>query len=143
MGEPGEEDRAPSLRSRPIPFILFVIITLTIIEGLGKSMGIRTNWFHILVALADGDRHGSAIARDVLDQTENGLRLWPATLYRTLDDMVEQGLIQELTGDQHPDGESGRRRYYRATPLGRAELASEAERLAALAGAAQRRLDRV
>lgn len=100
----------------------------------------RTNWFHILVSLADEDRHGSAIARDVLDQTGGALRLWPATLYRTLDDMVAEGLIRELTGPDHPEGESGRRRFYRATPDGRAELAAEAERLAALAGAARRRL---
>ena len=104
--------------------------------------GLRTNWFHILVALADDDRHGSAIARDVLDQTGGSLRLWPATLYRTLDDMVEHGLIEELTGAAHPEGERGRRRYYRATPHGRSELSAEADRLAAFAGTARRRLSR-
>ena len=104
------------------------------------STGLRTNWFHILVSLADRDLHGSAIARDVLDQTVGALRLWPATLYRTLDDMVAHGLILELTGPEHPEDKSGRRRYYRATPSGRAELAAEAERLATLAGTARRRL---
>ena len=106
------------------------------------TTGLSTNRFHILVSLADRDLHGSAIARDVIEQTVGALRLWPATLYRTLDDMVEQGLILELTGPDHPEAESGRRRYYRATPSGRAELAVEAERLAALAGTAQRRLSR-
>ena len=54
--------------------------------------------------------------------------------------MVEHGLTLELTGSDHPDGESGRRRYYRATPSGRAALAADSERLAALAGTARRRL---
>ncbi len=110
---------------------------------MGEGMtGLRTNWVHILVSLADRDLHGSAVARDVIDQTAGALRLWPATLYRTLDDMVELGLILELTGPDHPDGASGRRRYYRATPGGRAALAAEADRLAALVGTARRRLSR-
>ena len=105
-----------------------------------KSGTLRANWFHILVALAERDRHGSAIARDVLDQTHGGVRLWPATLYRTLDDMVAEGLIRELEGRNHPEGESARRRYYRMTTRGRAELSAAAERMAALAGTARQRL---
>lgn len=101
---------------------------------------LRANWIHILVALAEGDRHGSAIARDVLDQTHGSLRLWPATLYRTLDDMVAEGLIRELEGRDHPEGESERRQFYRMTARGRAELSAAAERMAALAGTARRRL---
>jgi DNA-binding PadR family transcriptional regulator len=100
----------------------------------------RQNWLHILVSLAEGDMHGSAIARDVLEQTDNRLRLWPATLYRTLDDMVAAGLIVELSGKDHPEGESTRRRYYRATRKGRAELKEAVERMATLAGTARRRL---
>jgi DNA-binding PadR family transcriptional regulator len=101
---------------------------------------LRANWFHILAALANEDMHGSAIARDVLEQTEGTLRLWPATLYRTLDDMVTAKLIVELGGNNHPDGESERRRYYRVTPRGRSELAAAADRMAALAAVARRRL---
>jgi DNA-binding PadR family transcriptional regulator len=103
---------------------------------------LRPNWLHILVSLAQGDMHGSAIARDVSDQTAGGLTLWPATLYRTLDDMVAAGLITELAGKDHPDGESTRRRYYRATRKGRAELAAAVQRMAALTGIARRRLRR-
>lgn len=101
---------------------------------------LRSNWFHILLALAEGDRHGSAIARDVLEQTDDGVRLWPATLYRTLDDMVAAGLIRELTGGEHPEGESARRRFYQITGNGRRALAAAAERMAGLAGAARTRL---
>ena len=100
----------------------------------------RQNWLHILVSLAEGDMHGSAIARDVLEQTDNRLRLWPATLYRTLDDMVAEGLIIELSGNDHPEGESTQRRYYRATPRGRSELSAAVKRMTALAGTARRRL---
>jgi len=102
---------------------------------------LRPNWFHVLVALAQGDRHGSAVARDVLDQTDGQLRLWPATLYRTLDDMAREGLITELAGDDHPEGASARRRYYRITPRGRAELSAAAERMSGLARLARRRLE--
>ena len=101
---------------------------------------LRSNWFHVLVALAGEDLHGSAIAEDVLKRTEGALRLWPATLYRTLDDMVAEGLIEELSGTEHPDGESRRKRYYRISEAGRAELAAAARRLDSFASVARRRL---
>ena len=100
----------------------------------------RTNWFHVLVAIAAEDRHGSAIARDVLEQTEGGLRLWPATLYRTLDDMVEAGLIVECSGEERPARERGRRRFYGITPAGKAELSAAVNRMATLADLGRRRL---
>jgi DNA-binding PadR family transcriptional regulator len=103
---------------------------------------LRRNWLHVLVALADGDLHGAAIARDVLDQTEGDLRLWPATLYRTLDEMASAGLIAELDEEERPDDASARLRYYRTTPLGRAELRAELERMESVVGTARRRLRR-
>lgn len=101
---------------------------------------LRRNWFHILTSLAETERHGAAIARDVLDQTEGDLRLWPATLYRTLDDMEAAGLIEEVPDAARPEDASGRARYYRATSRGRRELADAADRMAALAGTARQRL---
>lgn len=98
--------------------------------------------FHILVALADRDLHGSGIVRDVLDRTDGRLRLWPATLYGTLESLEEESLIEELAGDERPSGVSERRRYYRITAAGRTALASEARRLAELAGSARERLRR-
>ncbi len=108
-----------------------------------STEALRANWFHILVALAQGDMHGSAVARDVLDQTDGGLRLWPATLYRALDELMERGLIEELLGADHPEGEKGRRRYYRATAEGRTRLAQAANRMASIAGTAHERLGNV
>ncbi len=96
--------------------------------------------FHILVALAGEDLHGSGIVRDVLGQTEGVLRLWPATLYGTLDEMESSGHIRELKGADRPAGVSERRRYYRITREGRRVLSTEAQRLAAMAGVAEQRL---
>lgn len=100
----------------------------------------RTNWFHVLAAIAAEPLHGTAIADDVLEQTGGGLRLWPATLYRTLDELSDAALIEELTGDKHPGGESQRKRFYRITDTGRRELADAADQLAGLAGLARVRL---
>ena len=96
--------------------------------------------FHILAALADRDLHGSGIVRDVLQQTKGELRLWPATLYGTLDDLEAEGLIRELHGDDRPAGVSERRRYYRIRPEGRDALRTEAGRLSGMAEIARGRL---
>lgn len=96
--------------------------------------------YHILVALLDGDRHGADIVRDVLDQTDQGLRLWPATLYRLLDELQAESLIRELTGDERPSDTSARRRYYRITPEGRDAVVQHADQLSAMAQLARRRL---
>ena len=101
---------------------------------------LKPHRFHILMALADRDLHGSGIVRDVLDQTGGELRLWPATLYGALDELAGEDLIRELAGDERPRGVSDRRRYYRITARGRASLRKEAARLASLADAALERL---
>ena len=101
----------------------------------------KSHAFHILVALAGQDRHGLAIARDVLDQTGGALRLWPATLYGTLEQLADEGMIEELgERGEHPRGESERKRYYRITRLGRSALAAEVRRLETIAREARTRL---
>jgi DNA-binding PadR family transcriptional regulator len=109
---------------------------------MGANEPLSPHRFHILVALADRDLHGSGVVRDVLDQTDGALRLWPATLYGLLDELESEGLITELTGDDRPNGVSERRRYYRITRAGRSALATEAARLSGLAGVAEQRLRR-
>jgi DNA-binding PadR family transcriptional regulator len=81
--------------------------------------------FHILIALAAGDRHGYAIIQDVAAATDNALRLSPGTLYRSLQRMLEQGLIVEIGDDE-------RRRYYRITKAGEKAAREEARRLAVM-----------
>jgi DNA-binding PadR family transcriptional regulator len=103
--------------------------------------GMKRNWFFILLSLAAGDRHGLAIMRDVLELTDGEVRLWPATLYGSLDELAERGWIDELAeSGERPEGESGRKRYFRISATGRDALDAEAERWAGLVGAARSRL---
>ncbi|HEY7699852.1 MAG TPA: helix-turn-helix transcriptional regulator [Vicinamibacteria bacterium] len=96
---------------------------------------------YILLALSARDLHGSGIARAVLEETEGELRLWPATLYGTLDLMARDGLIEELDEGERPP-ESEKRRYYRITPAGERALARETERLARFVKTARQNLKR-
>ena len=85
--------------------------------------------FHILMAVASGDRHGYAIIQEVAERTGNQLRLGAGTLYRSLDRMLRQGLIEE-TGDRPaPELDDERRRYYRITKYGETVARAEANRL--------------
>ena len=88
--------------------------------------------FHILVALADGDRHGYAIMRDVAERTEGRLALHPGTLYTTIRRLLEQALIAELEDRPDPERDDERRPYYSLTPLGRRVARAEVARLEGL-----------
>jgi DNA-binding PadR family transcriptional regulator len=100
---------------------------------------LKPHWFQILLALASADRHGSAIMRAVLDQSGGAVKLWPVMLYNSLEQMADEGLIQEVGGPERPDA-SERRRYYRITRSGRKMLADEADKMANLAKAAKAHL---
>jgi len=88
--------------------------------------------FHILVAVADQDRHGYAIMQDVATRTNGALKLSPGTLYGSIRRLLDEGLIVELSHRQRPDEDDERRRYYRITAFGRAVAQAEAARLATL-----------
>jgi DNA-binding PadR family transcriptional regulator len=88
--------------------------------------------FHILMALADDDRHGYAIIQDVADRTGGEVALSAGTLYRSIQRMLEQGLIEELSERPAPELDDERRRYYRITALGRSVARAETARLASL-----------
>lgn len=85
--------------------------------------------FHILLALAEKDRHGYGISQDVLAQTQGRIRLSPGTLYSNLKRMLEEGLIEETRSKPDPADHDQRRRYYRLTPEGRAAAEAEVSRL--------------
>jgi DNA-binding PadR family transcriptional regulator len=85
--------------------------------------------FHILVSLADRDRHGYAVLQDVLERTKGALRLSPSSLYAAIRRLLEQGLIEELSERPDPEHDDERRRYYRLTRRGRAVATAEARRL--------------
>jgi DNA-binding PadR family transcriptional regulator len=84
--------------------------------------------FHILLTLSAGDCHGYGIIQNVAARTDGALRLSPGTLYRTIQRLLEQGLIEEprTLARGKPDP---RRRYYRITPFGLAVARAETQRL--------------
>jgi DNA-binding PadR family transcriptional regulator len=85
--------------------------------------------FHILIALVREDRHGYAIMQDVEARTNGELRLSAGTLYRTIQRLLEQGLIRETRDRPAPELDDERRRYYRITALGEAAARAEARRM--------------
>jgi DNA-binding PadR family transcriptional regulator len=92
---------------------------------------------HILLALADQDRHGYAIMQEVERITDGAVRMGPGTLYGTIKRMIASRLIEEADERPDPDLDDERRRYYRATKLGRAVLEAETARMAGLVSAAR------
>ena len=101
----------------------------------------KTREYLILLALAGTDLHGLAIARAVQDLSEGQTRLWPVSLYGTLESLEESGLIEELDDRRHrPADESEKKRFYRLTRAGHRALAAETDRLGALVKIARSRL---
>jgi DNA-binding PadR family transcriptional regulator len=88
--------------------------------------------FHILLALAECDRHGYAIIQAIADRTDGRVRMSAGTLYRSIRRMVEDGLALEIDERPDPEEDDERRRYYRITALGRKAARAEAQRLADL-----------
>jgi DNA-binding PadR family transcriptional regulator len=95
--------------------------------------------FQILLALSDGERHGYAIMREIEASTQGQLRIGPGTLYRSIKQMLAQGLIAEADERPDPALDDERRRYYRLTNFGQRVAAAEARRLARLVAQARQR----
>ena len=92
---------------------------------------------HILLALADEDRHGYAIMREVERLTGGAARMGPGTLYGTIKRMLAARLVEEADERPDPDLDDERRRYYRITRLGARVLAAEGARMANLLATAR------
>jgi DNA-binding PadR family transcriptional regulator len=88
--------------------------------------------FHILLALSDGERHGYAIIQDVAARTDGAVKISAGTLYRSVQRMQEQGLIEESRRRPAPHEDDERRRYYALTEFGTAVARAEARRLTQL-----------
>jgi DNA-binding PadR family transcriptional regulator len=105
------------------------------------SAGLTPAAYLILLALADGERHGYEIMQAIARESGGAERLGPTTLYRSIRSLLEAGLIEESDERRDPALDDQRRRYYRLTPGGRAAARSETERLRRLlAVAAKKRL---
>jgi DNA-binding PadR family transcriptional regulator len=120
---------------------------MAIIEGMAETrdpepasfLPLPAATFHILMAVAEEDRHGYAIIQDVSERTSGELKLSAGTLYRSIQRMLEQGLILETRERPAPELDDERRRYYRITPLGETVAKAEARRLTQLVRLARAR----
>jgi DNA-binding PadR family transcriptional regulator len=92
--------------------------------------------FHILLALGDGPRHGYGIRAAVETLTDGAVTLWPVTLYGSIRELGDRGLIEPAAAEAEAD--DARRRYYALTPLGRQVLAAETTRLRSIVEYAER-----
>ena len=94
-------------------------------------------WYYVLLVLGDGPQHGYAIGTAVEELTGGAIRMWPATLYGTIHQLEEEGLLALVKADPEP-GDDPRRRYCQLTALGKRVLAAETERLRELVRRASR-----
>ena len=97
--------------------------------------------FHMLLELTEGERHGYALKRAILWNTEGKLNLGSGALYGSINKMLERGLIEESDERPDPHLDDERRRYYRITPLGRRVVQAEAVRLRDLVRLAAERVE--
>jgi DNA-binding PadR family transcriptional regulator len=96
--------------------------------------------FRILLALAGGEQHGYSIMQEI-NQAEGGrLRIGPTSLYRSIKQLLADGLLVESDERPDPEQDDQRRRYYRLTPFGRSVALAEERRLAELVAVAQMKL---
>ena len=92
---------------------------------------------HILLALADGEKHGYAVMREVEQMTDGEVTMGPGTLYGAIKRMLNAGLIEESDERPDPELDDERRRYYRTTGFGARVLTAELTRLDQLIRTAQ------
>ncbi len=93
--------------------------------------------FHILLALADSERHGYGIMQEIALRTDGKMRMGPGTLYGSIKRMLAEGLIEASGERPDPTLDDERRRYYRLTSFGLRVAQAEAQRLAQLVHVAQ------
>jgi DNA-binding PadR family transcriptional regulator len=105
----------------------------------GDLLPLTPSVFHILVVLAEGERHGYGIMRQVAEDTNGTLQLGPGTLYGCLQRMLAAGLVEESDWRPDPKLDDERRRYYRLSPFGGRVVRAEAKRLATAVTAARAR----
>ena len=106
-------------------------------RGLRDLLPLTPAVMHILLALADEERHGYGIMKDVEGRSGGEMRLGPGTLYGAIKRMLADGLIEESDERPDPGLDDQRRRYYRITSFGREVAGAEAERLEGLVSAAR------
>lgn len=104
------------------------------VEGL---LPLKPALYLILLALTDGDRHGYGLKKEIISRTDGKVKLGAGTLYRSISQLVDLGLIEESSQRPDPALDDERRRYFRLTQFGRQVARAETERLAELVRIAQ------
>ena len=99
-------------------------------RGVDHLLPLKPKVLHILLALADGPRHGYSVMQEVAARSDGQVRIWPAALYGTLRELEELDLIVE--SGKRPSEDDERRRYFELTPLGKRVLSAEVGRLEAI-----------
>ena len=101
-------------------------------QDVDKLLPLQSSTFYILMALGDGERHGYAIIQDISERTDGNVKLSAGTLYRSIQRMLEQGLIVESHRRPAPADDDERRRYYALSPFESAVARAELKRLSGL-----------
>jgi len=109
-------------------------------KGVEEFLPLSLPVFHMLLSLTEGERHGYALKREILQRTDKRVNLGSGALYGAINKMLEQELIVESDERPDPHLDDERRRYYRITPLGRRVVRAEVARLRALIQLAEVRL---
>jgi DNA-binding PadR family transcriptional regulator len=94
-----------------------------------KLQPLRPALFHILLVLAEGERHGYAIKQEVELRTDGVVKMGPGTLYESIQRMLDKDLIEEASSRPRPEDDQAQRRYYRLTEFGESVLQAEVARL--------------
>lgn len=98
-------------------------------ESISSQQPLTPAVFYILMALADGEKHGYSIMKDVETQTDGKLKMGPGTLYGSIKRMLAAGFIEEADERPDPALDDERRRYYRLSSMGQKVLNAESQRL--------------
>ena len=104
---------------------------------MADSSALPAHWFQILLSLADGERHGLAITKDVFARTEGDMHLWPGMLYGALKKMADKGMVASVDAPASFESGGGKPRFYKLTPAGRRACAAEAARFSRFVEAAR------
>ena len=101
-------------------------------RSVDRLLPLKPKALHVLLAVADGPRHGYSIMQEVAERTEGQVRLWPAALYGLLRELENADFIVESSQRPAADEDDERRRYFALTPLGKRVLDAEVRRLEAI-----------
>jgi len=99
-------------------------------EDIHNLLPLTPTVFHMLLALADGEKHGYGIMRSVEEETHGQMQIRTGSLYGSIRRMIGAGLIEETNERPDPELDDERRRYYGLTDFGRRVLTAEAARIA-------------